>query len=205
MATINGIYIFVESESLNRDVNITSHAVEQGVDLTDNVKRNPYTISLSGKIVGSNSAINQSKIAAYMANGTLVSYSGRNYINNALITKFETSHPNTVNGGCEFSMEISEVRIAKSNVVSDVKTAAVQKGGTQQVEENNSSNGVYHEVKKGDMVYNLVASANAPYKKYGKSCQWVMDNNPDAFAVKGDFGSLKVGAKLLVGYKDTEA
>lgn len=202
MARLNGLYIFVQSETINRDVEVTSHSVEKEIDITDNVKRNAYTISISGKIVGEESAKTQAKIAEYMVNGIIVNYTGRNYMTHALITKFETSHPNTVYGGCDFSMEIKQVRVAKNSYKnSSTKTSATQKGGTQQVQQNNKSTAVYHTVKKGDTVWGLVAANGAPYKKYGKSCQWIMDNNPNAFSKKGDFKTLKIGAKLLVGYK----
>lgn len=201
MATINGIYIFVESENLSRDVDISTHNVEKGLDITDNVKKKPRSLSISGKIVGEDSATSQLKIAEYMYTGTLINYSGRNFINNAVITKFETSHPNTIYGGCEFSLELQEVRIASSSLITrSTKTASIQKGGTQQIE-NNNGNAVYHTVKKGDTVYALIASPTAPYRSYGKTCQWVMDNNTNAFSRKGDFTTLKIGAKLLVGYK----
>lgn len=203
MATINGLYVFAESESLSRDVTISTHSAETGLDISDNVRRNPYAISISGKIVGKDSAVVQSKLASIMNKGILVNYSGRNYLYNGLITKFETSHPNTVYGGCDFTMEIKEVKIAKSSYTKNTtkksaKTSSTQKGGTQQVQKN-SSGGVYHTVKKGDTVWALVAASNAPYRSYGKSCQWVMDNNPNAFSRKGDFRTLQIGAKLRVG------
>lgn len=69
--------------------------------------------------------------------------------------------------------------------------------GTQQIT-NGSGKAVYHTVKKGECVYNLVTKN---YKNLGKSCQWVIDNNPSAFSTKGDPKTLKVGAKLLMGYK----
>lgn len=51
MAILNGMYIFVEDESINRDVEITSHPVEKGIDISDSVKIKPVTVSLKGKIV----------------------------------------------------------------------------------------------------------------------------------------------------------
>lgn len=51
MALLNGQYLFVESESVERGVDVTSHPVESGIDITDNVRRKAITISVSGKIV----------------------------------------------------------------------------------------------------------------------------------------------------------
>ncbi len=76
-------------------------------------------------------------------------------------------------------------------------TAATTNGGTQQVQ-NGKGTAVYHTVKKGDTVWSLV---NNKYKSYGKSCQWVINNNPKCFSRKGDATTLKIGSKLLMGYK----
>lgn len=69
--------------------------------------------------------------------------------------------------------------------------------GTKQVNKS-SSKAVYHKVKKGDTVYKL---ANKNYKSLGKNVQWIVNSNPKAFTRKGDPKTLKVGIKLLVGYK----
>lgn len=207
MATLNGLYIFVEDESLNRDVEITSHSVERGLDITDSVRRNPYTISISGKIVGEDSAIIQSKIAGFMSSSTLVNYSGRNYMYDALITKFETSHPNTVYGGCDFSMEIKQVRFAKSSYVknfkitpTEVKTKTIDNGGTQQVQNNNTSTYVTHTVKNGDTVNTLCGPKQTPYRSQ-TTFQKVVENNPGAFSTKSDNKTLQLGAKLNIALR----
>ena len=53
MALINDIYIFVESEDVARETSISSHPVEEGIDLTDHVRQSPLVLSLSGELVGS--------------------------------------------------------------------------------------------------------------------------------------------------------
>lgn len=69
--------------------------------------------------------------------------------------------------------------------------------GTQQIS-NGSGTAVYHTVKQGQTVWGLVTNN---YKELGKNCQWVIDNNPSAFSRKGDPTTLKINAKLLMGYK----
>lgn len=282
MALLNNLYIFVESEDAKYDIESSTHPVEKGIELTDSIRKKPISISLTGKIVDTGNVKASeilSKIKKLQSSGSLVKYSGRNIVNNLQIQSFNTSHPNTVWGGCDFDMELKEVRIAKSsynpsaqstakanttapigvgsivvfkggNVYksSDAKTAAAKRGrstckvtiinerswsihdyhlistdggkvygwvdksniegtsanvksttasGTQQVS-NGDSNAVYHTVKKGECVYNLVTKN---YKNLGKSCQWVIDNNPSAFSRKGDPKTLKIGARLLMGYK----
>lgn len=210
MASLNGIYIFVKDEQFKRSVDVTSHAVESGIELTDHVKAQARTLSISGEIVGTSSAANQQKIKDMMNNGTLINYSGRNIMKNAQITSFNTSHPNTIWGGCSFDLELKEVRIAKSSYTpatkeaakEQTKTATKQQSGTQQVQKTATGTltPVYHTVKAGDSVYNLVAAANAPYKSYGSTVKMIIDNNPDCFSKKGDATTLKVGSKLLIGY-----
>lgn len=89
--------------------------------------------------------------------------------------------------------------VDKANIegVASISTAGKENAGTKQVSKGKSTK-VYHTVKKGDTVWSLV---NKKYKSLGKSCQWVIDNNPSAFSRKGDATTLKIKAKLLMGYK----
>ena len=289
MAILNGLYIHVVDESLAADVETTSHPVESGIPTTDTVRAKPITISLSGKIVdyGSMTATQViAKINELKNSGSLIEYRGRNVASSMKIQAFETQHPNTNNGGADFSMELKQVRIAKSAYVpkkpaekkkeeaakknptievgsivvfkggsvyvsSDAKKAAATRSrstckvtkintaswaihpyhlistdgkgvygwvdkkdvegtattstsgktnaGTQQVNSNKAPRTpVYHTVKPGDTVLKLVTTT---YKGLNSSVSFVMNNNPSAFSKKGDVTTLKVGARLLMGYK----
>lgn len=125
MALLNGIYIHVTDEQISSDIELTSHPVEQGADITDHVNIRGYTLSLSGKIVEANEMSGANilgKIHAWKNSKTLLRYDGRNICNNLIITKFTTAHPNTVWGGCEFDMELKELRIAKNSYVASEQT-----------------------------------------------------------------------------------
>jgi hypothetical protein len=197
MATLNGLYIFVADEEMSFGVDVAEHTVESGIEISDHVKRKAVTLSISGEIVGKNAASVRSKIRQMHQSGVLCNYSGRTNLNKCLITEFSTSHPNTVWGGCEFSMTLKEVRTASTSYKKTKKDT--NKSGTQQVKKNSKAEYVYHTVKKGDCVWNLVAAPKAPYKKYGWSCNKVMQENQDAFSRRGDFRTLKIGYKLKVG------
>lgn len=287
MAILNGLYIHVVDESISRAVDATDHPVESGIPITDTVRPRAMGISLSGKIVdydGMKAEQVIAKIKAWQAGGSLIRYSGRNVASSMQIRSFDTNFTNTNSGGADFSMELQEVRIAKSAYVpkkqstqkqeaaakknveikvgsivvfkggpvyvsSDAKKAAATRSrstcectkistasysvhqyhlistdgkkvygwvdkaniegvasastsgttnaGTQQVKSGGKT-AVYHTVKKGDTVWALV---NNKYKNLGKSCQWVIDNNPKAFSRKGDATTLQIGKKLLMGYK----
>lgn len=189
MALINGMYIHVKSEELERQNEISSHSVEREIDFTDTVKRGAAVLSLSGLIVdyavggetdenrasvlngvqisGGISYSAETKAYAVIAklkelqdSGALVTYLGRNICRNMQIKMLKTSHPNTVAGGAEFEMELKECRLVSNAYIEESRD--IKDGGTQQIEKGENA-AVYHEVKKGDTVYNLVAVSGSPY------------------------------------------
>lgn len=165
MALLNEHYIFVIDEDVKRGVSISEHPVESGLDITDNVKRNPKVISLSGQIVGKNATQIRDKIEALHQKGQFVKYVGQNILSKALITEFDTSHPNTIYGGCAFSMEIKEIRIAKSPLV--VKKAVVQKQVTKTTTSTQQKETVRtYKVKKGDTLWALAKKFYGAGAKY---------------------------------------
>lgn len=136
MAILNGIYIHVVDEDMTREVDATSHPVENGIPTTDTVKAKALSLSLSGKIVDyGNMKADEvlAKIQKWMENGSLMTYQGRNVASNMQIRAFDSSHPNTNNGGADFSMELQQVRIAKSAYVP-------KKAGTKEKEKTAKKN-----------------------------------------------------------------
>lgn len=117
MALINDIYVFVKEESISRSTKITQHPVEKGLPLTDSIRNEPKTLSISGKIVkvGNTKADDiVSKIEKLRTTGSLINYKGRNIVGNFMIGSFDVTDSNENNGGHDFDMELVEVRIAKS-------------------------------------------------------------------------------------------
>lgn len=166
IAYINNTYVFVQDEQVTRGVEISEHPVESGLDLTDNIKRNPVTISISGEIVGENAASDLSLLMSLHQNGKLVKYSGRNILKNAVIESFDTSHPIDIYGGCAFDMELREIRVAKPAYIAPKATKKTTKSGTQQVQSNTSKK--YHIVKKGDCLWNIAKKYYGSGSKYTK-------------------------------------
>lgn len=203
LATINNLYVFVEDESLAHNVEGSSHPVEKGVDITDHIQRKAIELSIKGKIVdyGEYKAADVlSQIKELQKSGSLITYMGRNNLQNLQIQGFSTSHPYTNWGGCDFDMTLKEVRIAQPAYTAEKKNNA----GTQQVNNGDNKN-VYHTVKKGDCVWNLVSkqykSLEPKYASVMEKCNWIMNQNQSAFSKKGDFRTLQIGKKILVGYR----
>lgn len=117
MATINNIPVLVETEDFSRESDIPQHPVEKGLPLTDTVKSNPKTLSVSGKIANTDKYKTKdiiSKIESLRTSGSLIKYVGRETAGNFLIRSFKTQKSNKNWGGADFDMELVEVRIAKS-------------------------------------------------------------------------------------------
>lgn len=208
MALINNNYVWVKSEDVSTSIESSSHPVEKGEPITDHVQKQPIELSISGKIVNQGkvkAADIVKKIEGLQKSGSLITYVGRNTISNLLIQDFQKSYVNTNWGGCDFSMTLKEVRIAKTAYVAKTTNKKATNTGTQQVKKSTTQKKVYHKVKKGDCVWNLVTKKyKTLYPKYSKTmdkCKWVMAQNPNAFSRKGDFGTLKIGYKLYIGYR----
>ncbi|MBR5823724.1 MAG: LysM peptidoglycan-binding domain-containing protein [Paludibacteraceae bacterium] len=201
MATINGMYIFVENEDYSYNVEVTDHVVETGIEITDHVQAKATTLSITGEIVGENSETVKNKLKQLEHSGTICKFVGRNTLANCIITNFTPTYTVDIWGGCGFSMSLKEVRTASTSFTSTGKTQETKITGTQQVTQKSTATYVYHTVKKGDTIWALVAATNAPYKKYGMTCDQVMKLNPSAFSKPGDFRTLQIGKKIIVGKK----
>lgn len=186
MSYINGYYIFVENEKVSRDVDVSSHPVEKGLDLTDNIKRSPITISLSGLIVdykNSNGATVTAKtvyqnLINLNAKGLYVKYEGVNSISNAIIEKLETENTNAAYGAYSFSMDLKEIRIANSAYVAP-KVQSTKKSGTQQVKTSASDSGKrYYVIRKGDTLWAISK------KYYGKGSLYTKIYNANRNIIK---------------------
>lgn len=180
MALINNLYVHVTDEQIGRGVQVTEHAVEKGFPITDNVKPESKTLSITGAIVKAGdtpASTIVSSLESYHQKGKYVKYVGRNSMSNALITSFDTGYTNQIAGGCTFSMEIRQVRIAKAayvakgNKVTGKQTQVTKKKTTPK----------YHTVKKGDTLWGIAKKYygnGASYKKIFEANKGLI-KNPD--------------------------
>ncbi|QOS97547.1 hypothetical protein JNUCC42_13195 [Brevibacterium sp. JNUCC-42] len=116
MATINGMYITVESEEPSYEVDVTEQPVETGINLIDHIRRRATTMSISGVIAGEDAAQIREVIKTLSHTGTIMEYIGRNYFT-GIITNFQTKHHHRIANGYEFSATLKEIRIAKSSYI----------------------------------------------------------------------------------------
>lgn len=187
MALINDIYLFVKSEGVSRDAQVSSHPVEMGIDLTDCVKRSPLSLSLTGELVGPDYEDAVTELESIQKNGKLVEYLGVNVASNVLVTHFSTTHSAAIRGGCEISMELKEVRIAASPFA-----AGSGNSGTQQVEESpTEAPARTHTVKSGDSLWKLAKS----YYGNGALYPAIFDANRDQLS---DPNRINVGQVLVI-------
>lgn len=194
MALINGIYVFVETEEVSSNIEVSTHPVEQGIDITDHVKKAPTNLSINGKILGHNAGTIRRELQALHTQGKLVKYIGKRVMNQAQIINFTVSYSSQIKQGCEFTMELKEVRIAKSPYkTKNKKTAKKTKAGTKQVQENKKGK-IYHTVKKGENCYTIAKQ----YQAHGCTASFIMKNNQDAPKIKNDWKTLQIGTKLWV-------
>lgn len=190
MALINNYYVFVIDEDVKRGVSVSEHPVESGLNITDNVKREPITISINGEIVGKNATSVLANIEALHHKGRYVKYVGRNILSKAIITSFDTSHPNTIYGGCAFSMEIREIRVAKSPLVTKKTTIQKQVKKNTPTKKKVSTDKKYV-VKKGDTLWAIAK------KYYGSGAQYPKIVNANKNLIKNP-NLIQIGWKLTI-------
>lgn len=163
MGKLAGYTIANIQESFTNTINATSYPTEKGLPITDSVQRQPKTFTITGKILAKS---NSEAIKIYEAlekkqnAGTLVTYVGRTTAKNVIITNMSPSFDATVANGMSISIDLQEIRIAKSPYVK--KKTTKKKSGKKSKSNTKKTKKVYHVTKKGDCYWKL-------WKKYGTS------------------------------------
>lgn len=116
MANIGGIYFNVLSESRPHNLDITSHPVEEGADVTDHAKLQRSSYSIEG-VVTENASAAHAKMRNLQINKKIVAYHGRTILKNCLIESFTSNVDSKLFESYAFSMVITEIRIAKPSTI----------------------------------------------------------------------------------------
>lgn len=123
MATLGGINIeVVYSDKGNSSVNVTSHPVERGIDVTDHVSPNADVFNISGFITGANASSRRQQIIKLMKDGTVITYLHRLALSNVVIVDFDSTHDVTNKGGFKFTATLQEVRFAQVPIIKENPT-----------------------------------------------------------------------------------
>lgn len=130
----------VEADQPNRSYDVTSKAVEDGVNISDHMHERPITLSISGMILGHDAWTRFQRIIQYQRNRQLITYTNRVVHTNMAITNIDTNHGGDTANGLKFRIQMKHVRRARpqqaqitgiSSVVAS-KTKTKQNAGTQQ-------------------------------------------------------------------------
>lgn len=191
MALINDIYVFVSSEDVSREVTASSHPVEEGIDLTDHVRRSLLILSLTGELVGAGYEDDIAQLEQLQAGGELVEYTGVNVLSSALLTRFTTTHDGTIRGGCQFTAELKEIRIAASPFTAGSGNSAAQQIEEAPVPAAQDPPAKIHTVKSGDTLSGIAKS----YYGNGAAYPQIFNANRDKLS---DPNKIRVGQVLVI-------
>lgn len=195
---------WADAEELNDVVFSNTYNGERGRIRSEFINYDTVTEEVSASSVSRSAAWVIEQLNAIAESGALIKYEGRNLLESFQITSFQTSHPNTITGGANFSMTIEECRTA-SNAYAE--NSELTDGGVQQVSTGDNEE-VWYTTQPGDTVWGLVAADGADYKDLKRDAidgtsysavDWVMAKNPNAFYTYGDFRTMKDGVSILLG------
>ena len=102
----------VESDNPSHSYEVTSKAVEEGVNIADHMHEKPITLSISGYILGSDALTRLSRIVRHQRGRRLVSYTNRVTHRNMAITNIESRHSGAEANGLYFTIQMKHVRVA---------------------------------------------------------------------------------------------
>lgn len=196
---LHGLLIHVVREDATIDVEIPTHKVEKGIDLSDHVERKPIIVKISGLLVRPTADRVETlvkKIEKISIEGKAIVYEGRRIYKNMLVSGFTFKASSKIMNGYDFSLTLTEVRIAQSSYVppkTKAVTASTANAGRKQTANKKdiksaakTANPVTHTVKKGDTYWSIA-------KKYGvtaASLEKLNGYNPK---------KIPIGAKMKIG------
>ncbi|MEA0552963.1 hypothetical protein U1P98_04465 [Lysinibacillus irui] len=115
----------------------TEHALEDGEQITDHVKSNPTTISLTGVILDGTEA-KVLKLRQYREKGVIFDFDYMTSLKHVIITDFNRDYEAKIKDGYAFTMTLKQIKVAKVGKFVSVsipvkkQTKPVTKKGRQQ-------------------------------------------------------------------------
>lgn len=157
VATIGSVKLVNTNESESSPFTITDNPVETGSPVSDHVQRETKTLEISGFLLGSTAEKDYATLKSYAEKGTIVTFRGRVYFKNVLISNLSKSY-NTIKNGFEITVSLRDLRRASTPWVRRKKKSS----GKKQPSKTKKSAGTYITVKKGDCYWKW-------WKRYGTS------------------------------------
>ncbi|EAD3347505.1 TPA: LysM peptidoglycan-binding domain-containing protein [Listeria monocytogenes] len=157
VATIGSVKLVNTNESETSPFTVTDNPVETGSPVSDHVQRETKTLEISGFLLGSSVEKDYATLKDYAEKGTIVTFKGRVYFKNVLISNLSKSY-NTIKNGFEITVSLRELRRASTPWVRKKKKSS----GKKQSSKTKKAVGTYITVKKGDCYWKW-------WKRYGTS------------------------------------
>lgn len=107
----------VEGENPEYSNEITDKAVEEGVNVADHARPVPIILPINGVVTGPDAPQKLAKLRQYRDEKRLLTYVGRNVMNNMMIQTLVSNHIVRVRDGFGFTITLKQIRIARSREV----------------------------------------------------------------------------------------
>lgn len=176
--------VFIDSvfeEKIDKNMNVTTHPIEDGENVGDHVERKSRTLDISGVFVGRDTSARRAKIEQYMNSGEVLVFTNKNKMSNLVIEKFEQIHDVDVKRGFKFKMALVQIRFATKSTLSKPKQTKKKTSGGQKQPNNKKKPAKIYVVKKGDTLSHIalkyLGSANKWPDIYNKNKK-VIGSNP---------------------------
>lgn len=141
VATLGDVLLdMVEADNPSHTYEITDRAVEEGENVSDHMKAQPVTLSISGVVVGDDAWPRLQRLRQYQENCELVTYVNRVIYTNMAIESIETSHGVDIANGFSFDIQLKrikkaspkEIQITKVPPAVQTKAKKTKNAGTKQ-------------------------------------------------------------------------
>ena len=106
---VNGV---INKETVSRQSTITDNPIEGGGSINDHVFRSPLSFQLSGTVTDGAAAI--ATLQQMWVKGDVLTYTGRNQINNLVIQNLQSTHDATNRKGFTFTATLKQITIGSS-------------------------------------------------------------------------------------------
>ncbi|EAC7513168.1 LysM domain-containing protein [Listeria monocytogenes] len=162
VATIGSVKLVNTNENESSPFTITDNPVETGANVSDHVQRETKTLEISGFLLGATAERDYATLKDYAEKGTIVTFRGRVYFKNVLISNLSKSY-NTIKNGFEITISLRDLRRASTPWVRKKKKSSGKKQPVKPKKQPvKKTTAVYVTVKSGDCYWKW-------WKRYGTS------------------------------------